>query len=110
MALAGPPGGAPRDPVSGRLPCPLCGGLIHPVAGRCKHCKQDLVAHRGARPAAAAPLPAILGAPGAIAAAARARDASAPVPMLPAGPSGTAVAPERSAWRSWPVIAIAIAT
>lgn len=29
-----------------RVPCPLCGGLLHPVAGRCKHCKQDLTSHR----------------------------------------------------------------
>src|SRR5690348_16849967 len=111
MALAGPPGAGFRDPGSGRVPCPLCGGLIHPVAGRFKHCKQDLVAHRGARPAAAAPLPAILGAPGAPATSrepARAREAAGMV--LPVGPTGTAVAPPRAAWRSWPVLAIAVAT
>ncbi len=37
-----------------RVPCPLCGGAIHPVAGRCKHCKQDLLAHRGRGGAGAA--------------------------------------------------------
>ena len=46
-------------PADARLPCPLCGGLIHPIAGRCKHCKGDLSAIRGARPAAAAALPAL---------------------------------------------------
>jgi len=30
------------------VPCPACGGPIHPIAGRCKHCKADLVAHREA--------------------------------------------------------------
>ncbi|HRC59196.1 MAG TPA: hypothetical protein PKU97_24905, partial [Kofleriaceae bacterium] len=29
-----------------RMPCPFCGGLVHPIAGRCKHCKQDLAEHR----------------------------------------------------------------
>ncbi len=37
----------------------MCGGLIHPIAGRCKHCKTDLSALRAARPAAMAPLPAL---------------------------------------------------
>jgi hypothetical protein len=43
-----------------RVPCPLCGGLIHPIAGKCKHCKGDLAALRSARPAAAASLPSLL--------------------------------------------------
>ncbi|HEY4175917.1 MAG TPA: hypothetical protein VGM90_03765 [Kofleriaceae bacterium] len=42
-----------------RIPCPACGTLIHPVAGRCKHCKQDLAQFRAARPAANAALPAL---------------------------------------------------
>lgn len=46
-------------PADARIPCPLCGGLIHPIAGRCKHCKGDLSALRGARPSAAAALPAL---------------------------------------------------
>jgi len=37
----------------------MCGGLIHPIAGRCKHCKADLSAIRAARPAAVASLPAL---------------------------------------------------
>jgi hypothetical protein len=37
-----------------RVPCPLCGGLLHPVAGRCKHCKQDLARHRHRPPGAGA--------------------------------------------------------
>jgi hypothetical protein len=39
--------------------CPVCGGLIHPIAGRCKHCKTDLSAFRAQRPQAAAQLPAL---------------------------------------------------
>ncbi|MBI4510096.1 MAG: hypothetical protein HY698_10715 [Deltaproteobacteria bacterium] len=38
--------------------CPRCGALVHKVAGRCKHCKADLVAIRGsseALPPRAAP-------------------------------------------------------
>jgi hypothetical protein len=29
--------------MSKTVPCPLCGGDIHAIAGRCKHCKADLV-------------------------------------------------------------------
>jgi hypothetical protein len=54
MAAATRPG-----PADARVPCPLCGGLIHPIAGRCKHCKEDLRTLRGARPAAVATLPAL---------------------------------------------------
>jgi hypothetical protein len=44
MALAArpSPAGAPRS-LDVRTVCPVCGGSIHPVAGRCKHCKADLV-------------------------------------------------------------------
>ena len=31
------------NPTDARIPCPVCGQQIHPVAGRCKHCKTDLV-------------------------------------------------------------------
>src|SRR5215207_126382 len=58
MAAARPPGIA-----DARVPCPLCGGLIHPVAGRCKHCKEDLTQFRAGRPQAAAALPALNGKP-----------------------------------------------
>jgi hypothetical protein len=44
-------------PSDARVPCPLCGGLIHPIAGRCKHCKADIAAQRATRPAAGAALP-----------------------------------------------------
>src|SRR5438045_2510286 len=60
MAAAARPGPPdPRDARDGRVPCPLCGGLIHPIAGKCKHCKADLTAYRSAPPAASAPLPAL---------------------------------------------------
>jgi len=38
----------------------MCGGLIHPIAGKCKHCKGDLANVRGGRPAAAQALPSII--------------------------------------------------
>ncbi|MEO8700320.1 MAG: hypothetical protein ABI867_09765 [Kofleriaceae bacterium] len=46
-------------PADARIPCPLCAGLIHPIAGRCKHCKGDLSVLRAGRPAAASALPAL---------------------------------------------------
>lgn len=42
-----------------RVPCPVCGGAIHPVAGRCKHCKTDLVARRTGKPQAPSALPSL---------------------------------------------------
>ncbi len=32
------------------MACPACGGQIHPIAGRCKHCKADLARLRAAAP------------------------------------------------------------
>jgi hypothetical protein len=57
MAVPARPG-----PSDARVPCPLCGGLVHPIAGKCKHCKADLASYHPARPAATAPLPALLAA------------------------------------------------
>jgi hypothetical protein len=39
---------APVAMSPGRVPCPLCGGPVHPIAGRCRHCRGDLT--RVARP------------------------------------------------------------
>ena len=55
-----------------RVPCPVCGALIHPVAGRCKHCKEDLRGFRSPRPAAGVPLPRLAAEPVAPAAGVRA--------------------------------------
>lgn len=91
------------------MPCPLCGGLIHPVAGRCKHCKQDLSALRAGRPAAATPLPRLQGPAAPIAVPAK----EASQPILPPRPTGTGVAIQsatRPAWKSWPVLVIIVAT
>jgi hypothetical protein len=87
----------------------LCGGLIHPVAGRCKHCKQDVTSVRAGKPAAAAPLPPLVGQPAAPAPV-MAREASQPIlPPRPTG-SGVAVQPApRAAWKSWPVLVIIVA-
>jgi hypothetical protein len=91
MAVATRPG-----PADARIPCPLCGGLIHPIAGRCKHCKGDLRTLRSTRPAAAATLPALNPSPGpAPQANGHARGptnghASAPAPAPAASPSAPA--------------------
>lgn len=104
MAAARPPGVS-----DARVPCPLCGGLLHPVAGRCKHCKQDLTALRGARPQASAPLPALDG---------KSAPVALPVtppaegPILPPRPTGRSptVIPPPSMWRSWPVLVIVVSS
>lgn len=102
-----------------RVPCPQCGGLIHPVAGKCKHCKADLTAYRAARPAANAPLPPLRAPGGAHAgnglppdapvvhAVAMPLAAQTVLPPRPTARATTAAAP--SAWRSWPVLVIVVA-
>lgn len=122
MAVAARPG-----PSDARVPCPLCGGLIHPIAGKCKHCKADLTAYRSARPAADAPLPALhpphggnghgnghAGPPphapiahAAPVAVAAGHEVQAVLPPRPTGRSPTAE--PVATWRSWPVIVIALA-
>ncbi len=118
MAAVRPPGIA-----DARVPCPLCGGLIHPVAGRCKHCKEDLSAYRSARPQAAASLPALNGAAApnggagtnghAVATAAplpvATREASQPI--LPPRTTARSVPAQQphSVWRSWPMLVIVLA-
>jgi hypothetical protein len=119
MAVAARPG-----PSDARVPCPQCGGLVHPIAGRCKHCKADLSSYRSARPAASTPLPALHQAaasghahphapsPHAIAHAVTlpgpAPESRAVLPPRPTGSFPTA-APGRGTWRSWPVMVIALA-
>jgi hypothetical protein len=121
MAAARPPGIA-----DARVPCPLCGGLIHPVAGRCKHCKEDLSTYRSGRAPAAAALPSLNGKPqngislattagtnGHVVAAAIplviAKDGSQPI--LPPRTTARSVPAQRtpSVWRSWPMLVIALA-
>ncbi len=124
-------------PADARIPCPLCGGLIHPIAGRCKHCKGDLSATRSARPAAAASLPQLAPtaahatnghtnghAPSAYAVKAHPANAHMAVPIamrvdeasqpiLPPRPTGrmeaTGTAAQPTSWKSWPMIVIGIA-
>lgn len=114
MAAARPPGIA-----DARVPCPLCGGLIHPVAGRCKHCKEDLSSFRAGRPQAAAALPALdrkpqNGSNGHAAATAiplfvPAQEASQPI--LPPRTTQRSLPVQRghSLWRSWPMLVIVLA-
>jgi hypothetical protein len=69
--------------------CPRCGGQIHAIASRCKHCKAELVA-----PPAAAQ-----------------SDVARPQPVTTRSPPpGHAALPAASAWsRRWPLIAVALA-
>jgi hypothetical protein len=108
-------------PGDARVPCPLCGGLIHPIAGRCKHCKADINATRSARPAAAAALPALIAdAPVALPASAHVVTPIAPEgsrPILPPRPTGRIGVPANASpasaagWsKRWPTIVIAVAT
>ena len=117
MAAAARPGtphaGDPRD---ARVPCAQCGGLIHPIAGKCKHCKADLTAYRAARPAANAPLPALLqtvatsiGQPAAPVAHAVTMPAAARSVLPPRPTAAAHPAEPTSAWRSWPVVVIIVA-
>ncbi len=105
-----------------RVPCPLCGGLLHPIAGRCKHCKADLSTYRGSRPQANAPLPALANGSPPHAAPPPAR-AAVPVPMpmpvgdresqpvLPPRPTGRSMPAQSSGGvlRHWPVVVIVLA-
>ena len=112
MAVAARPG-----PSDARLPCPLCGGLIHPIAGKCKHCKADLSTYHAARPAANTPLPALRAGHDAAALAVTAHAVPMPAarepsaPVLPPRPTGRAPAApaHASGWRSWPVLVIIVA-
>lgn len=127
MAAAARPGAS-----EARIPCPVCGTLIHPIAGRCKHCKEDLRSYRTARPAAVGELPR-LAIPRTAPPAPYARIADpAPPPPPPAaagpltaprghvgGPAPRAILPPRvpvvdsrggrSVLRNWPIVVIALA-
>jgi hypothetical protein len=129
MAAAARPG-----PSDARVPCPLCGGLVHPIAGKCKHCKAELTSHRRARPAASTPLPALHGTatPSATGHAApswagepppgatrdpreaprvrpQRRDPRARSSEPPSDASSGSASRSPSAWRSWPAVVISFA-
>ncbi|HEY0254569.1 MAG TPA: hypothetical protein VGC41_23745 [Kofleriaceae bacterium] len=120
----------------GRIPCPSCGGLVHPVAGRCKHCKEDLAAKRTGRAPANAALPPLatsasgqgpavplVGAmpqslhviapdPIAFPPQTRAEQAYAAQAVLPPRQTGRSMPAQssRSSWRSWPMLVIVLAS
>jgi len=105
--------------------CPVCGGAIHPIAGRCKHCKADLVklreqaeqAARAARMNAPAVMPAgYQGAPAPRPAPAqRAADKSGGTRAKPDSSAPVALPPAyhqlpRSTWsQRWPYAVGAVA-
>lgn len=123
-------GATATDP---RVTCPVCGGQIHPIAGRCKHCRTDLSAMRGGGGhAAPAALPALgAGAPIVVPAHAAAAAHASPYAggqvnghanghaayapagaALPAAASMVAVraAPTESTWsRRWPILVVVLA-
>ena len=86
--------------------CPVCGGAIHPIAGRCKHCKTDLVkleehAIRSQRAAR-------MDAPAAMPSGHTAVPSPASGSVTPSTPTGTRVPPmvahQSSTWsRRWPL-------
>lgn len=105
---------ADHESADARIPCPVCGGAIHPIAGRCKHCKTDLAAVRERRPHAQAALPALIAnaqqatfrpAVGEAVPSALERE---PVsqPILPPRPTGRMAVPRRRT--SWPIVVIGI--
>jgi hypothetical protein len=100
---------------------------VHPIAGKCKHCKAELTGYQAARPAASTPLPS-LHKPAAPSAGnghtphTNGHPAHAPInaavataqevqPVLPPRPTtrGHTAEPTASAWRTWPVIVIVLA-
>lgn len=95
---------------------------MHPIAGRCKHCRADLAEARGIRPAAAAALPALAGsgsarrdatpvpAPSPIRALAQAAAEAQPIlPPRQTGRMQTPKQPQSSLLRNWPVLVIILA-
>lgn len=110
-------------PADARVPCPLCGGLIHPIAGRCKHCKADVSTTRSSRPAAAVALPPLHQGAAAPPSHTNGHPANAhmavPIamrteesqPILPPRPTGRmqASGTRTASWKSWPIVVIGIA-
>jgi hypothetical protein len=103
------------------MPCPVCGNAVHPIAGKCKHCKTDLVKLRARQAPAsqavltaafaprvdATPPPFAQAPPAAPAAAPGAAAASeAPGPTLYELPPLPGMAATRS---RWPLVVAAIA-
>lgn len=115
--------GKSSGPSDGRSSlCPQCGGFVHPIAGKCKHCKADLHAARGARPAASAVLPSLANGgsmkrrdetplPTRLANAAAAAESGHNL-ILPQRTTGGMAAqkpPGRSLLKNWPVLVIILA-
>jgi len=115
---------AARSPAEPRTACPVCGGAIHPIAGKCKHCKTDLVKLRRQHQAAAGtPAPPQPGRPysappRATTAPVNGNHGAAPTPIIIAPPIATpdphlvSLPPtsRRGAWsRTWPIVVAVIA-
>ncbi len=100
--------------VEPRIACPACGGQVHPIAGRCKHCRADLSQGRPAAMLGRPPLMALGGGapppPPAFASGnghPAPAHASHPAAMLP---STAAPATSSASWSSrWPLIVALLA-
>ena len=98
------------------MACPACGGQVHPIAGRCKHCKADLARLRaGGAPARAQPavkpvLVALGGGNGHAVNGAATHTAPLATPAVMVAPPGEASDAPRAGWSSrWPLVVAAIA-
>jgi hypothetical protein len=87
MDMAMPDRSVRANPMDPRIPCPVCGQPVHPVAGRCKYCKTDLVKLRESRGMRAPRID-----PAMVDAAANA-PAAVPMPFAPPAAAAPAAAP-----------------
>lgn len=111
-----------------RVSCPACGGPVHPIAGRCKHCRTDLVAARGGATGAQGTMIQIgqLGARGKVVAPPSPSSSSASAPLVTPAKSGglplasaapsavgpltpVATRPRSGLARRWPLVVAAVA-
>lgn len=103
--------------VEPRTSCPACGGPIHPIAGRCKHCKADLTRLRGgaapaakASPAARPNLVALGGGNGHGTNGASVQSSAVATSAVMVPPPAEAALAPRAGWSSrWPLVVALVA-
>lgn len=104
------------------VPCPLCGGLIHPIASRCKHCRASIGDHAARQRSGAAglrALPALIATPTSLGLPSSTAAVALPIASSPsvnldgqasANAFDVAHANDRPWWKRWPMIVVAVAT
>ncbi|MBP9087767.1 MAG: hypothetical protein KBG15_16730, partial [Kofleriaceae bacterium] len=109
---------AVADATPRHVPCPLCGGLIHPIASRCKHCRAAIGDHAVQQRSGATvlkTLPALAAMPQSLSLPSSAVTVGLPLPGAPPQPSTAtasfdlAQADDRPWWQRWPMIVVAVA-